>query len=106
MAQRWKISRVNACWSGVGGRNSANWELGYLDKEEARELYDQVEELRHIENSNECWHHSKLLTEIFGDEWHYPLQEHAVEENHEFTCLRRIVEALQEALRQDQQAAA
>lgn len=88
------------------GRNSADWELGHLDKGEARELYDQVEELRHIENPNECWHHSKLLTELFGEEWHYPLDGKAVEENHEFTYLRRVVEAVQQALRQEQQVAA
>lgn len=83
------------------GRNSSHWELGYLDKEEARELYDQIDELRYIDSMNECWHHSRLLTELFGDEWHYPVDERAVEDNHEYTYLRRVVEAVQEALRQE-----
>jgi len=59
--------------------------------------------LSSIETPNECWHHSKLLTELFGDEWHYPLDGKAVEENHEYTYLRRIVGAVQAALRQDLQ---
>jgi uncharacterized protein YfaP (DUF2135 family) len=59
--------------------------------------------LSDIETPNESWHHSKLLTELFGDEWHYPVGEHAVEENHDFTYLRRIVEAVQAALIQEQQ---
>ncbi|MNF40658.1 hypothetical protein D3C84_216670 [compost metagenome] len=89
------------------GRNVLVWEDVFeLDKHDARQLFDQIDELSNIESPNECWHHSKLLTEFFGDEWHYPLQEHAVEENHEFTYLRRIVEAVQEALRKEQQAAA
>ena len=48
--------------------------------------------------------HRDDLTELFGDEWHYPLDGKAVEENHKFTYLRRIVEAVQQALRQEQQA--
>ncbi len=47
---------------------------------------------------NETWHHDKILTELFGDERRYPVQEHAIEKNHEFTYLRRIVEAVQKAL--------
>lgn len=44
------------------------------------------------------------MTELFGEEWHYPLDGKAVEENHKFTYLRRVVEAVQQALRQEQQA--
>lgn len=79
------------------------WELGELSKDEARELWRDIDELRGIESANECWHQSRLLTELFGDEWHYPLDGKAVEENHKFTYLRRIVEAVQHALRQEQQ---
>lgn len=75
-----------------------NWELGELSKGEAYELWHDIEVLRSIETPNECWHHSKLLTELFGDEWHYSLDGNAVEENHDFTYLRRIVEAVQQAL--------
>lgn len=56
-----------------------NWELGELSKEEARDLHD-IDVLRSIESSSECWHQSALLTELFGEEWHYPLDGQAVEE--------------------------
>ncbi|PMZ30292.1 hypothetical protein C1X25_37305, partial [Pseudomonas sp. GW247-3R2A] len=59
--------------------------------------------LRSIESSNECWHQSALLSDLFGEEWHYPLDGKAVEENHKFTYLRRVVEAVQAALRLEQQ---
>lgn len=78
-----------------------DWELGELSKGEARELWHDIGVLSDIETPNESWHHSKLLTELFGDEWHYPVGEHAVEENHDFTYLRRIVEAVQAALSQE-----
>ncbi|MFJ4542982.1 hypothetical protein ACIP1X_05180 [Pseudomonas sp. NPDC088885] len=82
-----------------------DWELGELSKREARQLWGDIDVLRSIERSNECWHQSPLLTELFGDEWHYPVGDRAVEENRDFKYLRRIVEAVQEALRQDQQHA-
>lgn len=82
-----------------------DWELGELSKREARQLWGDIDVLRSIERSNECWHQSPLLTELFGDEWHYPVGDRAVEENHDFKYLRHIVEAVQEALRQDQQQA-
>ncbi|NVZ32014.1 hypothetical protein HX779_08510 [Pseudomonas sp. A4002] len=83
-----------------------DWELGELSKSEARELWQDIEALTSVESPNECWHHSKLLTELFGDERHYPVDDKAIEENHEFTYLRRVVEAVQDALRQEQQQVA
>ncbi|NMX51956.1 hypothetical protein HXW90_20685 [Pseudomonas sp. Y39-6] len=80
------------------------WELGELSKDEARELWHDIDSLRSIESPNECWYQSRLLTELFGEEWHYPLDGKAVEENHKFTYLRRVVEAVQQSLRQEQQA--
>lgn len=74
------------------------WELGELSKSEARELWNDIGVLSNIETPNECWHHGKPLTELFGDEWHYSLDGNAIEENHDFTYLRRIVEAVQQAL--------
>ena len=59
--------------------------------------------LRSVESPNECWHHDKLLTELFGDDWHYPVERNAVVESHEFTYTRRVVEAVQDALSQEQQ---
>lgn len=83
-----------------------DWELGDLSKSEARQLWDDIDVLRNIESSSECWHQSALLTLLFGDEWHYPLDGKAVEENHEYTYLRLIVEAVQQALRQQRAAPA
>ncbi|MCU1736341.1 MULTISPECIES: hypothetical protein [unclassified Pseudomonas] len=80
-----------------------DWELGELSKGEARELWHDIDALRGIESSNECWHHSRLLTELFGEEWHYSIDGKAVEENQKFTYLRRVVEAVQQALSQEQQ---
>ncbi|WP_254806740.1 hypothetical protein [Pseudomonas syringae] len=77
-----------------------DWELGDLSKSEARQLWDDIDVLRSIESSSECGHQSALLTSLFGDEWHYPLDGKAVEENHDYTYLRLIVEAAQQALRQ------
>ena len=88
------------------GRNKSDWEEGSLDAEDARRLFNRVDELRNIESSNECWHQSELLTELFGEEWHYPVGDRAKEENHKFTYLRRVVEAVQIALRQEQQQVA
>ncbi|MCE6980760.1 hypothetical protein EI534_25980 [Pseudomonas frederiksbergensis] len=65
-----------------------------------------MDELRNIESANECWHHSELLTELVGEEWHYPVGDRAKEENHKFTYLRRVVEALQEALHQEKRQVA
>ncbi|NTY92964.1 hypothetical protein [Pseudomonas putida] len=70
-------------------------------KDEARELWHDIDVLRSVDSPNECWHHNKLLTELFEDEWHYPVERNAGEENHEFTNLRRVVEAVQGALRQE-----
>jgi hypothetical protein len=88
------------------GRNKSDWEEGSLDAEDARRLFNRVDELRNIESSNECWHQSELLTELFGEEWHYPVGDRAKEENHKFTYLRRVVQAVQIALRQEQQQVA
>jgi hypothetical protein len=82
------------------------WELGELSKDEARELWHDIDVLRSIESSSECWHQSSLLTELFGEEWHYPPDGKAVEENHKFTYLGRVVEAVQAALRQEKQQVA
>jgi len=79
-----------------------DWERDELRKSEARELWHDIDVLRSVESPIKCWHHSKLLTELFGDEWYYPVGDKAVEENHEFTYLQRVVEAVHEALRQEQ----
>ena len=83
-----------------------DWELGELSKGEARGLWQDIDALHSIESSNECWHQSALLSELFGEEWHYPLDGKAVEENRKFSYLRRVVEAVQHALRQEKQQVA
>lgn len=88
------------------GRNLHNWEQGSLDSEDARSLWRRIDGLRDIETTNECWHRSDLLTELFGEEWHYPVGDNAVEENHDYTYLLRIVEAVQQALAEPAAAAA
>lgn len=75
-----------------------DWELGELSKEEAMHLWNEISDLSSIESTNECWHHSKLLSELFGDEWHYPVGDRALEENHEYTYLERIVLATQQGI--------
>lgn len=75
-----------------------DWELGELSKFEARELWHDCEGLSDIESSNECWHRSEILTQIFGDEWHYPVGDKAQAENHEYTYLERIVLATQQGI--------
>ncbi|VVQ10776.1 hypothetical protein [Pseudomonas fluorescens] len=80
-----------------------DWELGELSKGEACELWSDIDVLSSIETINETWHHHKILAELFGEEWHYPVGDKAVEENHQFNYLRRVVEAVQDALRQETQ---
>lgn len=74
------------------------WELGELSKFEARELWHDCESLSDIETPNECWHRSELLTQLFGEEWHYPVSDKAQEENHEYLYLERVVLATQQGI--------
>ncbi|WP_454869564.1 hypothetical protein [Pseudomonas putida] len=77
-----------------------------MDADDARRLYEASDDFTGLEVPAETWHHNDLLTEIFGDEWWHTLQDEAVEENHEYTYLLRIVEAVQQALAQPIAAAA
>lgn len=87
-------------------RNRSNWELGYLDAHDARALYRRADELRDVESERECWNHSELLTLLFGSEWHYPVEDHAKEENPDYMYLLQIVRAVQQALKPPAQDAA
>jgi hypothetical protein len=75
-----------------------DWELGELSKGEAYELWNDIDNLEHIEHFSELWYHGKLLTDIFGEEWHYPVQDKALEENHAYTRLMLIVNTIKAAL--------
>lgn len=74
------------------------WELGELSKFEARELWHDCEGLSDIESSNECWHRSEILTQLFGEEWHYAVGDQAQAENHEYLYLERVVLATQQGI--------
>ncbi|AGZ38089.1 hypothetical protein ACLPJG_27015 [Pseudomonas aeruginosa] len=86
-------------------RSGTDWELGYLDADDARSLYRRLDEFRDVESLRDCWSHSELLSLLFGDEWHYPVDQ-ATEPNPDYTYLLRIVQAVQQALTQPVEAAA
>ncbi|WP_448176603.1 hypothetical protein [Pseudomonas putida] len=89
------------------GRNIKEWEDCYkLNKVDARELYDQIEELGYIDHPSGCMAHDGLLSSIFGSDWGHQVSEGAVEPNPDYTYLKRIVEAVQQALAQPVAAAA
>lgn len=71
----------------------------HLDKEEARRLFDRIEDdLRHVERPDHCWNHADLLSELFSDEWWHDASE-ASEPNPKYDYLVRIILAVQEALK-------
>lgn len=72
------------------------------DADEARERFDEAEDLRdspsidHLHGA-----HSELMTKLFGDEW-WHLTNDATEPNPDYAYLERIIQAVQQALRQEQ----
>lgn len=82
-------------------RRGLYWEHGdALERDEARALYDQASELRHMENINDGAHHERLLTKLFGPEWWHALDGEAVEPNPSYLYLQRVVQAVQAGLLQ------
>lgn len=76
---------------------------GELGQDEARELFTEAEDLREspsIEHLHGA--HSELMHKIFGDEW-WHLTNDATEPNPDYAYLERIIHAVQQALRQEQQ---
>ena len=73
------------------------------DQDEARELFDEAEDLRdspsidHLHGA-----HSELMTKLFGDEW-WHLTNDATEPNPDYLYLERIILAVQQALSQEHQ---
>ncbi len=66
-----------------------------LTKEEARDLWDEAEDLTPDSN---LWSHSDLLVKVFGDEWFmYALPE---KPNHEYQYLCRIIDAVRDGLKE------
>lgn len=64
-----------------------------IDKEQARELWDRVE---FAYFGDDGWGDSRLMEEIFGDEWwcHLPTKP-----NPDYQYLRRIIDAVQDGLK-------
>lgn len=74
-----------------------------LGQDEARELFTEAEDIREspsIEHLHGA--HSELMHKIFGDEW-WHLTNDATEPNPDYAYLERIIHAVQQALRQEQQ---
>ena len=72
------------------------------DQDEARELFDEAEDLRdspsidHLHGA-----HGELMTKLFGGEW-WRLTNDSTEPNPDYIYLERIILAVQQALRQEQ----
>ena len=73
------------------------------DQDEARELFDEAEDLRHSESIDQLhFAHSELMTKLFGDEWwHLSSSNDASVPNPDYEYLCRIIAAVQQALRQE-----
>ena len=83
------------------GWRHRNFEFGYLDKDECRELFNQTDELSSADTLQRAvdWH-GDLLCKIFDTEepWHFACD--ATEPNPDYLYLQRIVLAVQVGLRQ------
>jgi hypothetical protein len=83
------------------------WEFGdSLDQEDARDLFDQIDDLRSVESISVGHLQGELLTDLFGPEWWHLVDEKAVEPNPGWHYLCRIIAAVQQALGQEQQQVA
>ena len=77
-----------------------------LDKSDARDLYDEAEDIRYVNSIDELGGaHRQLMRQVFGDEW-WHLSDDATERNPDWDYLERIIHAVQQALRQEQQQVA
>lgn len=69
-----------------------------LDEGEARELYDDAEDLENAESVDYLWGgYSELMARLFGDEWWHAADD-ATEPNPDYDYLCRIIKAVQQAL--------
>ncbi|QLI49433.1 hypothetical protein vBPaeMUSP18_59 [Pseudomonas phage vB_PaeM_USP_18] len=74
-----------------------------LDKDEARELYDEADDLENAQSVDYLWGgHSDLMARLFGDEWWYATDD-ATAPNPDYEYLCRIIAAVQQALAQPAQ---
>lgn len=84
------------------GRTSRH-EIGDLSRDEARALFDGVNEAS-IESLDDCWANHKLLSQIFGEEW-FLVMDRADAPNPHYEYLLKIVNAIQDSLGEIRQAA-
>lgn len=76
---------------------------GDLSQDEARELFTDAEDSRESPSIDHLHGaHSGLMTKLFGDEW-WHVSDDATEPNPDYVYLARIIHAVQQALRQEQQ---
>jgi hypothetical protein len=76
---------------------------GHLDQEVARELFDEAEDIREATSIDYlAGAHCPLMRKLFGDEW-WHFADDATEPNPDYDYLERIIQAVQQALRQEQQ---
>ena len=69
-----------------------------LDAEDARDLYDEAEDLSYTASLDECGGaHRELMHRVFGDEW-WILPPDAEEPNPDWAYLFRIIATVQQAL--------
>jgi hypothetical protein len=95
-----KLAEKTICERRRGRVKSAWLDLGGLDKDAARDLFNDLYDLAHLEDPASCWSQSELLASIFGEEWFHYIDGRAEEPNPEYDYLERICNAVREALRQ------
>lgn len=77
-----------------------------LDESDARDLYDEAEDIRYVSSIDELsGAHRQLMQQVFGDEW-WHLSDDSTERNPDWDYLERIINAVQQAMRQEQQQVA
>lgn len=75
-----------------------------LDRDDARELFDEAEDVRHTNSMDHLGGaYSQFMEKVFGDEW-WILPDDAEEPNPEWTYLCRIITTVQLALQQYEQS--
>ena len=75
------------------------WEFGdSLNQQDARALFDQIDDLRCVESITGGHQQGELLTDLFGPEWWHLVDEKAVEPNPDWHYMCRIITTVQQAL--------
>jgi hypothetical protein len=74
-----------------------DWQFDRLSDAAAHELMNKVNALLDCETENSAWLHDRLLSAIYGEDWHQIAEGNGP--NHEYDYLVRIIEAVRHALR-------